>query len=473
MYEPPLNSMQLEIDFLFRMDSTMTTTHIPHRAGWLPADPDVMRRWYQHQIENLPIAETPWNDVITEFKNLIENDPEIYMGFSMMFEQLKNDSRPQVCYICFSYSIVQWLIHYSVEKAKNYTEMLNIFNELLHQAPDYATEKDWGGLIAFPFNVILNYPMATPAGIALFTHHKVNAMLKKMFSVWAVHLSGKKSRDVLNKTTGWFSPKGLEALAVRPFDKPDDKDAEIEFGKAFICDPSDEHYGFGSWDDFFIRDFRKGIRPVEAFDNNDVIVSACESDVYRIANNVQQRDRFWIKEQPYSLYHMLNGDPDYAKSFEGGIVYQAFLSAKGYHRWHAPVSGTVQKIVFVPGTYYSICPNADIDTDAPDKSQPYITQVSTRILIFIEADNKKIGLMCFIAVGMSECSTCQVTVQDNEHVDKGDEIGMFHFGGSTHCLVFRKEAPLKFVYNEGKLPYQPDPDQQPHSNLSRKIADVL
>lgn len=29
-------------------------------------------------------------------------------------------------------------------------------------------------------------------------------------------------------------------------------------------------------------------------------------------------------------------------------------------------------------------------------------------------------------------------------VKKGDEIGMFHFGGSTHCLVFRPETRLEF-----------------------------
>jgi phosphatidylserine decarboxylase len=348
--------------------------------------------------------------------------------------------------------------------------MLTLFNEFLYQAPDYATEKDWGGLIAFPFNVVINWPMATPAGVALFTHHKVNAMLKKMFDVWAVFLTGKKSLRVLNKDTGWLCQDALDSLKVPAYDNPQ---TLINFETAYVCTPSDNHYGFRSWDDFFVRDFATGIRPVEEPHNRDVVVSACESDVYRIANNVQQMDTFWLKGQPYSLYHMLDGDPDYGKSFEGGTVYQAFLSARSYHRWHAPVSGMIEKIVFVPGTYYAACPTADRDPAATDKSQPYITQLATRVLIFIKADNKKIGLMCFIAVGMSEVSTCQVTIQDNDHVEKGDEIGMFHFGGSTHCLVFNKATNLKFVYNNGELPYDPDPDSQPHACLSRKIADVL
>jgi phosphatidylserine decarboxylase len=53
--------------------------------------------------------------------------------------------------------------------------------------------------------------------------------------------------------------------------------------------------------------------------------------------------------------------------------------------------------------------------------------------------------MCFIAVGMAEASTCEVTVAVGQRVSKGDEIGMFHFGGSTHCLLFRPETAVTFV----------------------------
>jgi phosphatidylserine decarboxylase len=348
-------------------------------------------------------------------------------------------------------------------------DMLTLFNEFLYSAPDYATEKDWGGLIAFPFNVVINWPMATPAGVALFTSHKVNVMLKKMFDVWAVFLTGKKSQYVLNTKTGWLSEEALETLKVPSYDNSQ----KLDFVDAYECDLTKDYYGFKSWDDFFVRDFKKDVRPVEDLDNNNVIVSACESDVYRIANNVKEMDKFWLKGQPYSLYHMLAGDPDYAKSFKGGIVFQAFLSARSYHRWHSPVKGKIKKIVFVSGTYYAASPNVQDDPAATDKSQPYITQLATRVLIFIQAHNEKIGLMCFIGVGMSEVSTCQVTVQEHDLVEKGEEIGMFHFGGSTHCLVFRKETKLKFVYNEGKLPYDPDPDAQPAALLSRKIATVI
>jgi hypothetical protein len=40
-----------------------------------------------------------------------------------------------------------------------------------------------------------------------------------------------------------------------------------------------------------------------------------------------------------------------------------------------------------------------------------ITAVAARQAIFIEAANKNIVLMCFIAVGIAEVSSCEVTVE--------------------------------------------------------------
>jgi phosphatidylserine decarboxylase len=31
-----------------------------------------------------------------------------------------------------------------------------------------------------------------------------------------------------------------------------------------------------------------------------------------------------------------------AELFQGGTVYQAFLSALSYHRWHSPVNGVIK-----------------------------------------------------------------------------------------------------------------------------------
>ena len=34
----------------------------------------------------------------------------------------------------------------------------------------------------------------------------------------------------------------------------------------------------------------------------------------------------------------------------------------------------------------------------------------------------------------------EITVYQGQHVEKGDQLGMFHFGGSTHFLMFRPKS---------------------------------
>ena len=58
--------------------------------------------------------------------------------------------------------------------------------------------------------------------------------------------------------------------------------------------------------------------------------------------------------------------------------------------------------------------------------------------------------MCVLAVGMAEVSTCQITAFEGERVRKGDELGMFHYGGSTHCLIFRPGVMLEFDHHGQK-----------------------
>ncbi len=55
--------------------------------------------------------------------------------------------------------------------------------------------------------------------------------------------------------------------------------------------------------------------------------------------------------------------------------------------------------------------------------------------------------MCFIGVGMAEVSTCTLSVTDGQAVSTGDELGMFHFGGSSHSLIFGPQTKVTFADN--------------------------
>lgn len=413
----------VSINLFAQKDETnnQSTKPAPFRVGkWLPSDRLTMDNWMKKQVIETDLDNTPLLPVIQEFKDLIEGDPSIFMLFNQMFSQVPhkppyhNDptGKPEV---------------------RDYNHMLRLINHILTTAPGF----DKTGLVGFPINAIFDWPMGTQAGFAAFTNEKVNRQLKKILNEWAKFLNSTGSCYVLNDDPhkGWFGKDAMEAMP--------------NFVKEFKCNPTLPYYGFTSWDNFFTREFRETERVVANPDDNTVIVNACESAPYRIAENVKSIDQFWIKAQPYSLEYMLAGD-SLAQQFAGGTIYQAFLSALSYHRWHSPVSGKIVKIRIVEGTYYAEALSEKYDPAGPNESQAFITEVATRALIFIQADNPDIGLMCVMFVGMAEVSSCDPSVYVGQHVNKGDQLGMFHFGGSTHCLIFRPQVKLNFDLHRQK-----------------------
>lgn len=400
----------------------------------MPADHTAHQEWLGGIIKHVDSKEHALHPVLQEFKHLIETDTRVYMLIEGMLKEVPHKKpygqdptgHPEI---------------------RDYHHFLRVLNHLLTTAPSWTDKAHRVGLVGLPINAVLDWPMGTPSGYAAFLDPEINAMLKKVLNAWGDFLRSPASANVLNSTSqGWFSETGhcdLTAVA-----KIGPTAAEnLEFHQMFQCDPSAPNHGFRSWDDFFTRLWHDGMRPVADREDGRVIANACESKPYRIARNVHGRDKFWIKSQPYSVVDMLGHD-SLASQFVGGTIYQAFLSALSYHRWHASVSGKVVKAYVVDGTYYSEPlfegvgnPHAhsqNIDLEGEVISQAYIAATATRALIFIEADEPAIGLMAFIGVGMAEVSTCDITIKEGDHVKKGDEIGMFHFGGSTHCLLFRK-----------------------------------
>ena len=395
------------------MPSSNALARPAYLAGqWMPSDQAVLDSWSEKIIAKAEKDSSDLLPVVQDLKTLIETDAKAYMFFSQMFDEVPEERKTTPA---------------GKMQVRDYEHMLRLFNTIMTHAPEFNES----GLVGFPFNAILDWSMANVGGWGGFLDEKIDAHLRAMLNEWGVFLRSPESASVLNDDprSGWFGADARKAMPT--------------FVDDFRCDPSLPHHGFKSWDDFFTRQFRDGVRPIAEPDNDAVVVNACESAPYRVAHGVKLRDKFWIKAQPYALQFMLDGDP-YVDRFVGGTVYQAFLSALSYHRWHAPVSGRVVKTRLIEGTYYSEALAMGFDPAGPNESQGYIAEVATRALIFIEADNPDIGLMCFVAIGMAEVSTCEVTVFQGQHVAKGDEIGMFHFGGSTHCLLFAPDVSIEF-----------------------------
>ena len=400
-----------------------TAGDVRRQGGWLPDNQDDLEAWLTGHRERVAAKGegVPLHPVLAEFQALIDSDPVVRMYLSEMIAQVPRNRQ------------------YSKRHLESVQQMLQLINEVLTMAPEYNED----AMVVLPLGAILDWTMGTPAGFAAFRDRRINTMLKKVLSVWCEFLSSGDSRYVLNDSpSGWKGEAARRAIGIEQYQH----------------DPADEYWGFTSWNDFFTRRLADGARPVASPDDDSVIVSACESTPYGLATNVQRQDRFWIKSQPYSLQDMLANDES-ADQFIGGTVYQAFLSATNYHRWHSPVAGTIVRAFVREGTYYSEPDSEGADAAEPRYSQSYLAHVAARAVILIEADNPVIGLTAFVPVGMSEVSSCVIdpAIQPGYHVAKGEELGYFQFGGSTHCLVFRPGAIADFSLTAIPQPHDPHP----------------
>lgn len=128
--------------------------------------------------------------------------------------------------------------------------------------------------------------------------------------------------------------------------------------------------------------------------------------------NAQWHDKFWLKDQRYSLAEIFGADamsPEDQKNlrsyFEGGTVFQGFLNPWCYHRWRSPVSGIVEKCYKIGNSYYA--GNPSLSTNLAESyiaSQPLLTMTSVRQIYIINTRKANIGRVAVIEIGMAEVS---------------------------------------------------------------------
>ncbi|WVQ70487.1 phosphatidylserine decarboxylase [Cryptococcus sp. DSM 104548] len=409
--------------------------HRVHRVGdWMSTDKRHHHKFLNDTVQHVDQNPKPLHPVLQEFKEAVDKSTRLTMLFDLMFQQIPDNK--------------EYLKDPSGEgQVRDFNHLLQLLNHVISTAPRWTETAHKVGIVGVPVNALLDWPMGTSAGFCVFQDPEVNEHLKKILNVWGAFLSSPDSAYVLgNGPHDWLGPIGkpsLESVA-------NGQSTSYSFEEFYHSDPSKPHHGYKSWDEFFTRRFKDEVRPVASPEDDGVVANACESTFYKVARDIKERDQFWVKGQPYSVLDILNFDP-LSSSYVGGTIYQAFLSALSYHRWHTPVSGTIKKAYIIQGTYFSEPLFVDFDQNGEQKadvhgettSQEYLSATATRAVIFIEADDKRLGTVAFLGIGMTEVSTCEITVKEGDKVKKGDQTGMFHFGGSTHCVLFEKGVELK------------------------------
>ncbi|KAJ6706291.1 PHOSPHATIDYLSERINE DECARBOXYLASE PROENZYME 2 [Salix purpurea] len=187
---------------------------------------------------------------------------------------------------------------------------------------------------------------------------------------------------------------------------------------------------FKTFNEFFIRELKPGARPVASVEHDDVAI--CAADCRLMAfKSVEDSLRFWIKGRKFSIQGLL-GNEIYSSAYADGTVVIFRLAPQDYHRFHSPVSGTIDKFVKIPGCLYTVNPIA-----VNSKYCNVFTENKREVSIISTAH---FGKVAFVAIGATMVGSITFSKKAGDHVKKGDELGYFSFGGSTVICVFEKDV---------------------------------
>jgi len=315
-------------------------------------------------------------------------------------------------------------------RIENQEALMNAFNHLLTQTPQFINYE----LVGLPFSALVVGIDPTLSGVTLFRLPMFNEKMAKVLNNWNEFL-GTEASNVGFRVEGeqWLSPAAKQQYQFEVWKKDSET---LPYWK--------------SWNSFFTRQFKdpNASRPVAEPDKNQIVVSANDGSLFRWDDNISAKDAFWFKDMKYSLADILCSDNpaqqrvidehNLVELFTDGSIFQTYLNPYNYHRWWCPVKGTIQfDPIVISGAYFNKLVIPDF-AGATTSSLPYLVQVNARGLIVLKT--KDYGYVCCIPLGMSEVSSVVFNdkMKANNTVDKGQEMGMFLYGGSSYVMIFQK-----------------------------------
>ncbi len=187
-----------------------------------------------------------------------------------------------------------------------------------------------------------------------------------------------------------------------------------------------EHKRYKSYNDFFTRRIRKGMRPVEPEPAG--FISPCDSrlTVHEICDGAS----FHIKNTQYTM-HSLFRDSRLAEEYRGGLLLLFRLTVDDYHRYCYTDNGTKSCDTYINGVFHTVNPFAgQILPIYKENSRCYCT---------LETEN--FGKLLHMEVGALMVGKI---VNYHKHggfsFKRGQEKGRFEFGGSTVILCVKKDV---------------------------------
>ncbi len=201
----------------------------------------------------------------------------------------------------------------------------------------------------------------------------------------------------------------------------------------------------------------KADRPLEG--DKAAVISPCDGRITQ-SGTIESDTLFQIKSMPYALSGLLPQlSGEQLVPFDGGSYLNLYLSPKDYHRYHAPATLHIQRLVHIPGRLWPVnlpflrkkmnlfVENERVVLECEDnQKRPWM-------LVFVGALN--VGRMHFehLRSFKSNCREAQMShFEINKPVQKGQLLGWFEMG-STILILAPRGAFVPAHPSEGTVRY--------------------
>ena len=178
-----------------------------------------------------------------------------------------------------------------------------------------------------------------------------------------------------------------------------------------------ESQNYHSYNDFFTRTIKDGVRHIDMDEN--ALIAPCDSKltVYPIEDTLQLK----IKNSVYTIEDLLMS-PSLADEYRGGLCLVFRLTVDDYHHYHFIDDGTADK-----GVFHTVNPIAS----------DYYPIYKTNSRSYTVLHTKHFGDVVQMEVGAMMVG--KITNLNKKTFKRGEEKGYFEFGGSTVVLFIKKD----------------------------------
>ncbi len=180
---------------------------------------------------------------------------------------------------------------------------------------------------------------------------------------------------------------------------------------------------YTSYNDFFTRQIRPELRPIDM--RQESLISPCDSKL--TVYEINDRSIFKIKDSYYRIVDLLHNN-FIARRYKGGYCMIFRLCVDDYHRYCYIDDGIKTENIHIKGELHTVNPIA--------LEKYNIYKRNSREYTMLHTEN--FGDVVYIEVGAMLVGRIKNRHWNVHYFAKGEEKGMFEYGGSTIVLLFEK-----------------------------------